>query len=435
MKKLTFVFLLCSTFFYAQEYRVLDTAHYKERDALIKSYELIHKEFNKSLKKKYKGKLRGKIEDLYGVTQKRFIKNIKKKRILFDQRYQQYINSLLEKITNHNPSLTDLELRAFISRHNTPNALTIGNGIIIVNVGLFKYLENEDQLASVLSHEIAHETQKHVSKNIVHKASLLISDQKKRQAKEIKRQKYNSYEKAFSVLKDLIYAEGRKHRELEMKADSVGYVLYKKSNFNSGDYVKALGILAELDTLDPFQLKDSIYRKIFDLPEQPFKNQWLNTEEFSQYDYSQYTEKIDKDSLKSHPEIVERIRKLKSNFTELNQQVDVNNSADIKFKELQTIARNEDIANLHYTEKYGLSIYLTLKKLTDDNNNKRLLKWIGKNFEQLYQAKKDYKLNRYVDRIVPDEQDKSYQQFLSFLWNLRLEELKTIADHYNKKAL
>jgi hypothetical protein len=51
----------------------------------------------------------------------------------------------------------------------------------------------------------------------------------------------------------------------------------------------------------------------------------------------------------------------------------------------------------------------------------------------MYEAKKEYKFNRYVEQLAPKDQSKSYFQFLNFLWNLNLEEYKNIADYYTKK--
>jgi uncharacterized protein YaaN involved in tellurite resistance len=43
---------------------------------------------------------------------------------------------------------------------------------------------------------------------------------------------------------------------------------------------------------------------------------------------------------------------------------------------------------------------------------------------------KNYNLNRYLDRVDPKNQSESYQQFLNFMWNLSLDEIKNIADYY-----
>ena len=435
MKKLLpIVFILCITFSFAQTYKVIDTANYKKRKALIELYEANYKVVNKALKKKYRGKLRTQILKFYDRSQNNFLKNIRKKRILFDNRFQQYIDSLLQELVETNPTIKSENIRLFVARHNEPNAVNYGEGTILLNVGLFKYLENENQLASVISHEIGHQLKKHVATNIVSKSSLLISPAKRKKAFEIRHQKYHSYEKAFSEIKKIIYTEGKEHRRNEMEADSLGYILYRNAHFQPLEYINALKVLEKLDTLTPFTVSKDIYKIIFNVPEQPFKEEWFKMEEFSQYDYSKYKEKMNKDSIRSHPEITNRIAKLAASFTELADSTSIATpSKSVAFIRLKNIAIQEDIANLHYTEKYGLSIYLALKKLEENPKNNFYLQWIGKNFEQIYQAKKKYQLNRHIDRLVPNEQDKSYQQFLSFMWNLRLNEIKTIADYYNKK--
>ena len=100
------------------------------------------------------------------------------------------------------------------------------------------------------------------------------------------------------------------------------------------------------------------------------------------------------------------------------------------FKKLKRIAFHEGVLNLFYKEQYSISIYLTLFKLKNAPNNKYYRKILGNNFSKLYKAKKSYKFNRYVDTINPKVQDESYIQFLSFLWNLRLDEIDEIAKYY-----
>ncbi|WBX78492.1 M48 family metalloprotease [Tenacibaculum ovolyticum] len=79
------------------------------------------------------------------------------------------------------------ELKVFVTRHNSPNALSMGNGFVLINMGLFKYLKTEAQLVSVLTHEIAHELLKHSEKNIIKNTRLEISKTNKEQVRKIKK--------------------------------------------------------------------------------------------------------------------------------------------------------------------------------------------------------------------------------------------------------
>ena len=72
-----------------------------------------------------------------------------------------------------------------------------------------------------------------------------------------------------------------------------------------------------------------------------------------------------------------------------------------------------------------------MKRLEEESDDSYYKKWLGINFNAIYEAKKKYQLNRYVDRLVPNKQSESYQKFINFIWNLDLNEIKVIADHYN----
>lgn len=434
LKNLLFLILLCVSYTsFGQEIAVIDTTSFEHRKALIKSYENAHKHQYKHLKKSHKGKLRKEIINIYTRSNEQFLKNLRKQRFIFDTRYTRYIDSLINVLKSSNPSLSNKNLKVYLSKHTSMNAMSIGNDHFIIHLGLFKYLQNEAQLMSVITHEIAHGELNHVEQSIMRQASLGASKVRKLQAREIRRQKYNQYDKSFTILKNIMYDDSKKRRIREMEADSLGYLLYKNTGFEKVSFINALKLMEAYDSLPVISLDSTIYERFFNLPKQPFKSEWLQMEEFSSYNYSQYKEKINKDSIKSHPEVRQRIEKLATDFPELSGETEVIKENNSTFLELQKLARQEDIAMLHYLEKYGISIQLILYKLNKDPENSYLKKWLGKNFMALYEAKKKYQLNRYVDRIIPKDQTKSYQQFLNFIWNLRLNELKAIGEYYSKE--
>lgn len=434
IKKIAIIsILLFSITFSSQNLRLIDTTDFELRKNLTKKLKTKHTFIYKSLKKEYRGKLRTEITSLYKSKHKEFLKNLNKDKFIFDTLFTKYSDSLTQLIVKNNPKLKGKNISVFISKNPTINALNVGEGIVVLNIGLFKYFENEDQLVSVLAHEIAHESLNHVSNNILHIAELRTSKLRKNQAKKIRKEKYNTYDKSFKILKNLMYSDSKTHRKKEMQADSVGYLLYKNTTLNKPNYVSALQLLADYETLPTINLDSTVYKRFFNIPKQPFKDSWLKVEKFSDYDYSKYTEKINKDSVKSHPEFTERILKLKKDFPELSINDSLSKSSKgSSFIKLQQLARKGDIINFYDLEEYGYSIRLILKKLSKDSTNTYLKKWLGKNFLSLYKAKKKYRLNRYIERINPKEQTKEYQQFLSFIWNLNLNEIKNIGDYYSE---
>ena len=120
-------------------------------------------------------------------------------------------------------------------------------------------------------------------------------------------------------------------------------------------------------------------------------------------------------------------------FAELKNKKEAK-KGDEEFAKLKNTARMEVLPNLWHSEQYGRGIYAAMQFLQDKEEENYYHEWLGKLFDKIYTARKNYNLNRYLDRIDPKEQSESYQQFLSFMWNLNLAEIKNIADYYNKKG-
>ncbi len=126
--------------------------------------------------------------------------------------------------------------------------------------------------------------------------------------------------------------------------------------------------------------------------------------------------------------MLERIIKLETLFPEAKMGEQRNPGKE--YQMLKKLAIQEKLVNLYHIEQYGLSLFLTFIKLQEDIDDSYAKLYVGKNFEALYKAKRKYQFNRHVDIIIPNEQSPDYQQFLSFLWNLKLHELKAFADYY-----
>lgn len=124
---------------------------------------------------------------------------------------------------------------------------------------------------------------------------------------------------------------------------------------------------------------------------------------------------------------------LKQEFPELNSS-ETSKESDEIFKKLKKTARMEILPNFYNSQDYGLGVYVAMQFLQDQEEEEYNKFWVGRFFDKIYDARKNYNLNRYLDRVDPKNQSESYQQFLNFIWNLSLDEIKNIADFYNKKG-
>ncbi|WP_421746291.1 M48 family metalloprotease [Chryseobacterium gambrini] len=411
---------------FGQMYKPLDTADYAQRKEFLRNFAANTESLSKKSRSDYPGKTGNELSKIYKEFDKEFEKKVKEKDFAFNSVFDAKVKNLIERLRKNNSQIPQ-NLKILIAKDNTPNAYCFADGTFVINMGLFNWLNNDDQLAAVISHELGHKISEHTLKTFL---SMIEQDKMdKMVVQDIKSTKENRNQRAFDVMKNRIYRKGAENRKQEMQADSLGYVVFKNSDFKKAEYVNALKRLEDFDTISPRELKVETYKKYFNLPKQEFKDKWLKKEDFSLYNYNHFKEKLNKDSLKSHPEMVLRINNLKKLFPELKNDVPDEKPSD-SYSTVEKIARMETLPNFYHSEDYGVGIYASLQFLQDNEEEKYYKNWLGKCFAKIYEARKNYNLNRYLDRVDPKNQSESYQQFLNFMWNLSLDEIKNIADYY-----
>ncbi|WP_228423627.1 M48 family metallopeptidase [Chryseobacterium carnipullorum] len=429
-KLIVFVFFIFIVMGNAQTYKMIDTADYLQRKEFLKNFAGNNEGFIKKIRSQYSGKTGSELSKIYKEFGNDFEKQVKNKDFIFKSEFETEIETLIQRLRKNNPRIPQ-DLKILVARDNTPNAYCLADGTFVINMGLYNWFNSEDQIAAVITHELGHKIDEHSLKtflSIIEQNQLdKIAVQNLKETTANRSQAQNK--KAFDILKNRVYKKGVERRQQEMQADSLGYVLFKNSDFNKNEYVNALQRLQDFDTISPRQLKIETYKKLFDLPKQAFNEKWMKKEDFSLYNYNFYKEKLDKDSLASHPEMSRRIEKLKKTFPELKTSVESEKPSET-FTSLKKMARMEILPNYFHSEDYGLGIYASMQFLQDGEEDKYYKGWLGKCFTKIYEARKNYNLNRYLDRIEPKNQSESYQQFLNFMWNLSLDDIKNIADFY-----
>lgn len=428
-KLILFLFFCISVISSAQLYQPVDTADYAKRRDFLKAFSINTESLVKKSKSDYSGKRGVELSKIYKEFSKDFEKKVKEKNFVFNSVFDAKVKSLIERLRKNNPQVPE-NLKILIAKDNTPNAYCFADGTFVINMGLFSWLNNDDQLAAVISHELGHQISEHTLAVFL---DLIDQDERdKTVVQHIKLTKENQNIKAFDILKSRVYKKGAENRKQEMQADSLGYAIFKNSDFKKTEFINTLKRLEDFDTISPRQLKVETYRKYFSLPKQEFKDRWLKKEDFSLYNYNHFKEKLNKDSIRTHPEITLRIDNLKKIFSELKTETSAEKPSE-SYSALRKTARMETLPNFYHSEEYGIGIYVSLQFLQDAEEEEYYKNWLGRCFAKIYEARKNYNLNRYLDRVDPKNQSESYQQFLNFMWNLSLDEIKAIADHYQNK--
>lgn len=432
MKKLIFPLLswLFASFLQAQTYTPIDTANFEIRTDQSKQYLELNKTIMKSILAELKGGERSYVNKSFEQIHQTFNKDILKGQYIFNTPFTQIIEKIVTEICSKHTEIPN-GLRFYLSKNIALNASSLGDNTFTVNMGAFYYLQNEDQLAGIIAHELAHLLLKHEILSM--KTNFTLN--KKEVPEELKEihANNNSGQRAFDSYKKIMYNVGKLNQRQEIEADSLGYILYRQTKYNKPDYLNALKLIAVYDTIKPDGLKTATYRNFFSIPGQPFREEWLKKEDFSNYDYSKFNNGIAADSVKTHPDTRERITCLEKYFPELRDSIaSVKASSD--FEALSRIARLEQPAIMDFDEKYGFGIYICLHWLQADSSDVYYRQWLGRFLRKVYLARKSYTLNRYLDRVAPKEQTESYQQFLNIMWNFSLSEIKNLADYYSAES-
>lgn len=82
-----------------------------------------------------------------------------------DAKLSSRVSYLGERLVNQLPR-KDFDYQFHVVNDPTPNAFTIPGGIIYAQTGLLDFVDDDDELAAVLAHEIAHAYERHPTKSL-----------------------------------------------------------------------------------------------------------------------------------------------------------------------------------------------------------------------------------------------------------------------------
>jgi len=417
----------------AQTYQQLKFDRHELTDAFVLRLDALQANLVDHLQDNYSGRERKMMVKRFTEYNDFYREQVLEGVYVYHEDYVNYLQAVVDKIREENHSLIRSDILITLSRDPSLNAFCLPNGLLVVNMGLFHYLENEQQLASVIAHEIAHNLLRHGEKSIYRSVQKINSKEFEKKIKQAKRAEYNQSKKALQVIREDLYDTGRMRRENELQADSLGFVLINNSVFNETEFLQALELMHHFDTIEFTGVQYATYAKYFDLPNLPFDSTWMEPEDFSGYNYRDNEKMINEDSVRTHPEVETRIEQLQLISNSKGLIDSQNKETDSQFLDLSRCAEFEQIPSMNDMEEYGKALYTCLYRLQQEKDNKYYQAWMGKLFASIRDARKSYTMNRYVERVKIKNQSASYQQFLTFIWNLEYNEIETIAAFYSDK--
>ncbi len=404
---------------------VLDTLNVSYRNNLTSYYELQTAKTKLEIEKIDEKKVKKEFLKNYTEKKSAFEALIKKGIFIEHDNYTALLNSILQKLKNANIDNNIGDIKILLAISDEANAYNCGDEIVVIQLPLMLKVDNEYDLAYIISHEIAHQKLNHVYNSMLKSSEQNNSEVLKKQTKEIDVLKYNKHKVATTLFKNILYNNRLESRKREKEADSLGYIFFKKAY---PDYHhRAVVTLKNLKNIDVEQdsLSKQDFIKLFAVQNLKFKDEWIASD-IVNYNY-QKTEKFwNIDSLRTHPDCDERISFLKKSFKIDDKLIPITNAV---LNNYRINAQKEYVFGLFFIEEYGESLYKTLLQLKQNPSDVFYKKMMHDNLLKLQKARNNYTLNKYLETESPNYAT-SYNQFLCIIRNLRKNELNQLIEFY-----
>lgn len=372
---------------------------------------------------KFSSKYKDDIKKIIIERKKAFIEEIKDSAYIFDPDINRYLNAILKEIYAANSELNHNDFYFFLDKSPIPNAACYGNGIFTLNLGLFDFVQSNDELAFIICHEFAHYVLDHNDKTLLGYVETLNSKDVKEQIKKVKKAEYGKRKVYNDLVEKLNYNFLKRSRSAEIQADSLGLLMFSKTKFNK---LSSISALKNLDLSDAVVFnEDSKIRTHFHFDNYPFKEGWLQKEQ----ELFDLKEKVDdyslnKDSLKTHPDIPLRIEILSKMIQEKRTAIAASTN---KLQEMKHLAALLSVSNFIDDKRVDFALYKTMilynNKAIDEKSYCTI---VSKLLKMIYELKLNHQFGAYVSPISSFSDETNLNEVKQFLHNIELKNIKKI---------
>lgn len=342
-----------------------------------------------------------------------------------------YLQSIVKKIIDANPQLQKTHARIVFTRDDWPNAASMGDGSIVINGGLFVFLNDEAELAFIICHELSHYYLDHTNKHIRKIVELYNSEDFTKEVKRLSKQEYGAGKEFDELMKKMTFGSRRHSREDEAEADRQAFLFLKNTGYDCNGIITCLQLLDEVD--DSSVYKPFIPAATFNFDEYPFKQKWIQKESVlfgaMTGDDSPLTDR-EKDSLKTHPDCAIRISLLQDSVRKIppGKKFLVNEKFFYQLKkEFFPEITEQEFRNDNLTR----SLYYSLLMLQSGDYTSLAVYSIARDLNILFQRQKDHKLAdiEKESRTFPAD----YNLLLRMIDRWRLDEIASINYYFCRK--
>jgi hypothetical protein len=294
---------------YAQEnglYTYQDLSHFyyaKQKDSLKKTWVCPPDFKDKTAQKKYK--------EIWDERTDALTTAINDDDYVHDKEIHGYVEDIVRQIADANRALLPEKPLVLIDRSSSVNAYALGGNILAVNLGLITFSQTREELALAIAHELSHNILRHYENAMRQKAEWLSSEEYRQSLNAVLDSKYERLSRLKKVLESYSFSRSRHQRYHESEADSLAILLLKKSNI---PFVAAYFLHLDSSDMEYQQPLHHPLSAFFTAYHLPYEDSWsqrrghgLSTRAYSFSDTSTLA-----DSLKTHPDCIDRYNKTRS---------------------------------------------------------------------------------------------------------------------------
>lgn len=170
-----------------------------------------------------------------------------------DPAINEYVEQLLNKLVT-NSGIKNPKLSVVVTRNRSLNAFAVPGEVIGVHTGLFNYAKTEQQLASVLAHELAHLRQRHYARSVEKQKQQSITTMAALLASLVIVANTDGDEGGAALSATQAYAIDQRlrfSRAFEREADSIGMEIMVKSNMDPHAMEGMFGQMERISRFSP----------------------------------------------------------------------------------------------------------------------------------------------------------------------------------------
>ena len=396
----------------------LSSVKYKEKIAQLEKYTVPKNYTEKSAQAWYEEILTGRNKSL--------LYSFKEDNVLYDTLLLNKCNSILNRIIAANKNFKFDTIKLYINRSVVANAACYGEGTIMINLGLFLWLDNDDELALVLAHEIAHQLLDHSTSKLNKSIAMLTSDEFKEELKKIKKADYGKFDRFRKLMKGLNIESGKHSTYKESEADSLGVILVKNANFNIAN---ASRILLKLDKVDDLFTSDKLYTLKDFFEKAPIDLSYFKVKrKYNGLSSANVTMNADKDldSIKTHPDCIKRYETIagKGNTETLN----CCSALTTMYEEYKERAMLEIVRYEYENNSIGLCTHLCLFALKNNFSPLIYDYFLSLCFSKLYY--KDKQLERFNAANAYANRNTNLKELQDYLFDVSIADLEALSAYF-----